>query len=87
MELQIPSQNNQNGNVQKKFHDFPIYFTFWGPLKSFYLPQQLGTWGHDERKISNETLVKLTHVIENLNVLGDFLGQHINNFKKLLGIL
>lgn len=58
--------------------------TFWGPFKKNYLPQ-LSIWGHDESKISNETLVKLNHVIENLNVLGDFLGQHITIAKNLLG--
>jgi hypothetical protein len=66
-------------------NDFPIYLTLWGPLKNFYLPE-LGTWGHDESKISNLTLVKLSHVIENLNVLGNFLGEHINNCKKLIRI-
>jgi hypothetical protein len=35
--------------------------------------------GHDESEIQDETTIKLRHVIENLNVFGDFQFQHVDN--------
>jgi hypothetical protein len=35
--------------------------------------------GHDENKVLDETMIKLSHVIENLNVFRGFLFRHAYN--------
>jgi hypothetical protein len=37
-------------------------------MKNFDFLQQFCNWGHDESKVPNETMIKLHHVVENLNV-------------------
>jgi hypothetical protein len=47
----------------------PSFLTFCGPNKGFYFPHQLGDWCHNKSKILDETFIKLSHTIKNLNLL------------------
>jgi len=36
--------------------------------------EQLGYWGHDKKKILNQTMVKLWHIVESIYLLQGFQG-------------
>jgi hypothetical protein len=61
---------NQNKGLYVPVHNLlPSILAFFSPVKDFRLFEQLSDRWHDRSKVFDETLIKLGHPIENLNLL------------------
>jgi hypothetical protein len=52
----------------------PSLLTFYGPNKGFSFPHQLSDWCHDKGKVLDETSIKLSHTIKNVDFL--WIGKY-----------
>jgi hypothetical protein len=72
-EIQIPTKSNEYWGVNAPLLDgFPFNLTFRNPFKCFSFFLEFGDGGHNKGKVPYETLIKLSHTIEDLDNLGGF---------------
>jgi len=70
MKLQLPIWRYQNWCFHVFLFDLvPSFLTLCGPNKRLCFPHQLCDWCHDKGKVLDETYIKLSHTIKNLNLL------------------
>jgi hypothetical protein len=86
MKFQIPTKSNEYRGINVPLlNGFPCNLTLWNPFKCFGFSKEFGDGGHNKGKILYETSIKLSHTIENLDILGGFWYQHVDNGRYLLG--
>ncbi len=73
MEFQIPTRNNEYWGVNVPLLDgIPCNSTPHSPFKWLTFSKEFGDGGHNKSKVMYETLIKLRHAIEDLDILGGF---------------
>ncbi len=87
MELQLPIWRYQHWCFHISMLDLiPSFLTFYGLNKRLCLPYQLCNWCHDKGKVLDETFIKLSHTIKDLNLLWVYRHWHNNNCLNLFKV-
>jgi hypothetical protein len=87
MKFQIPTRNNEYWDLNVPLFDgLPCDLTLWSPFICLNFPKEFGDGGHNKGKIMYETLIKLCHAIEDLDILRGFWYWHVDNGQYIFGI-
>ncbi len=76
MKLKVLVWNNEDrGLYILVLNLFPIYLTFYSPLKNFKLLEKFGNWWYNKGQVFDKTHVKLCHLIEKLGFARGVVGM------------